>query len=246
MMSALCNRLATLMIPIKVSDQAAFCLHRTLYGDTSTILHLLTQDFGRVSVLVKGAKKRKNQANFQLFQPLQVSFSGKSDLKTLTAIESEPLQLSAKTSTAALYVNELLMYFLSEQQACHTLFLAYKHMLLTMNDANLEIPLRQFEFKLLNELGVLADMTIDFQTEQAIAKQAYYVYYPDKGFTLSSNEQGYLGEHILKVAQQNYDTLSLQVAKRMMRCCIDWQLAGKQLKTRQLYKQLYHSKPQHE
>ena len=44
------------MMSQRVNDQAAYILHRRDYQDSSLILDLFTQDFGRISVLVKGAK----------------------------------------------------------------------------------------------------------------------------------------------------------------------------------------------
>ena len=66
--------------------QAAFVLHRRDYQETSLLVDLLTLNDGRVRVIAKGAKRHKNawRALLQAFLPLQVEYSGRQDLKTLS------------------------------------------------------------------------------------------------------------------------------------------------------------------
>ncbi|MCK4710113.1 MAG: recombination protein O N-terminal domain-containing protein [Gammaproteobacteria bacterium] len=56
----------------RINDQAAFILHRRDYQDSSLILDLFSEDYGRLSVLVKGAKKRRDAASFQICNRLSV------------------------------------------------------------------------------------------------------------------------------------------------------------------------------
>ncbi len=226
-------------LPNKVNDQPAYCLHRINYGESSTILDCLTRDFGRISLMVKGGKKRKNQADFQLFQLLSINFTGKGDIKTLTGIECRPYTLSPRANIAALYANELLIHLLSKHESCYELFFAYQQLLLTLTEQDLEEPLRVFEARLLDYLGVFADFGIDCRSFEPIQSQLHYAYHPEQGFYLSQSPSAYLGEHILAIEQHNYDKASLKTAKRIMRQAIQWQLNGKELKTRALFKQLF-------
>lgn len=226
-------------LPSKVNDQPAYCLHRINYGDNSYILDCLTRDFGRVSIMVKGGKKRKNQADFQIFQLLSINFTGKSDLKTLTGLECRPYTLTPKANLAGMYANELLLKLITKHEVCEELFFAYQQLILKLSDEDLEEPLRMFEWQLLSFLGVLAEFTTDCRSYDAIQEELVYQYHPEQGFFLVQGKKGHLGGHILAIEQNNYDKLVLTTAKTIMRQTINWQLNGKELKTRALFKQLF-------
>ena len=53
-----------------INNTEALILSCYPYGDTSVICNLFTKDFGRVSIISKGARKIKNQ-NHAILQPLQ-------------------------------------------------------------------------------------------------------------------------------------------------------------------------------
>jgi len=226
-------------LPVKVNDQPAYCLHRINYGESSYILECLTRDYGRVSIMVKGGKKRKNQADFQLFQLLSINFTGKSELKTLTGLECRPHILSIKANLAGMYANELMLKLLTKNESTDGLFFAYQQLLLKLSDVDMEEPLREFEWQLLTFLGVLADFTMDCRSDEPLQEALNYQYHPEQGFFLAQGVCGYLGEHILAMGQNNYDKLTLKAAKQIMRQTIEWQLKGKELKTRALFKQLF-------
>ena len=168
--------------PSKVNDQPAYCLHRINYGESSYILDCLTRDFGRVSIMVKGGKKRKNKADFQLFQLLSINFTGKSDLKTLTGLECRPYTLTAKANLVGMYANELMLKLLAKHINCEDIFFAYQQLLLKVCDDDMEEPLRVFEWQLLTFLGVLADFTTDCRSYEPIKNESYYQYHPEQGF----------------------------------------------------------------
>lgn len=226
-------------LPSKVNDQPAYCLQRINYGENSYILDCLTRDFGRVSILVKAGKKRKNQADFQLFQLLSINFTGKSDLKTLTGLECKPYALKAKANLAGMYANELMLKLLAKHESCDEMFFAYQQLIIKISDDDMEEPLRIFERQLLTFLGVLADFTSDCRSYESIKNEFNYQFHPEQGFFLAPDRNGYLGAHILAIEHNNYDKLVLQTAKQIMRQAINWQLNGTELKTRTLFKQLF-------
>lgn len=226
-------------LPNKVNDQPAYCLHRINYSESSYILDCFSKDYGRLSLIVKGGKKRKNQADFQLFQLLSINFTGKSDLKTLMQLECRPFSLTPKANVAGMYANELLINLMPKHQPNSDVFFSYQRLLLKLSDDDLEEPLRMFEYDLLATLGVLADFTTDCRTQDDIQQDLSYQYHPQQGFFYVSGRKGYLGKDILAIAQNNYDKLNLNTAKHIMRQTIEWQLNGKELKTRTLFKQLF-------
>ena len=70
------------------SDQC-FLLHQRSYGETSIIVDVFTKNSGKMSLIAKGAKKPKSKFFGYLapFHKLNVTFSGRSELKTLTSID---------------------------------------------------------------------------------------------------------------------------------------------------------------
>ena len=78
---------------MRVNLQPGYVLHRRAYRDTSTILELFTLEHGRLSAVARGARRQSRRGtagrlSSQLFQPLLLSFSGRGELKTLTASEA--------------------------------------------------------------------------------------------------------------------------------------------------------------
>ena len=69
--------------------QEAFILQQRPYGNTSVIAEVFTRNYGRVSVLARGAKNPKsNSLVFNTFFKTQDNgFQDDPDLKTLTHIE---------------------------------------------------------------------------------------------------------------------------------------------------------------
>lgn len=50
----------------------AIVLHKTNYAENSLVVHLYTLDFGRCSILVRGAKNKKSRNKPALFEPLSI------------------------------------------------------------------------------------------------------------------------------------------------------------------------------
>ena len=69
--------------------EPCFVLHTRPFSDTSLIADIFSLNHGRMSVLAKGAKKPKSKyfGHLTPFRNVRLTFSGKSDLKTLNEIE---------------------------------------------------------------------------------------------------------------------------------------------------------------
>ena len=68
----------------------AFVLHQRPYRETSFLLDVFTEDYGRLSLVARGMRQNKRRHNnpLQLFQPLWVNWFGRGDLLTLSKIET--------------------------------------------------------------------------------------------------------------------------------------------------------------
>ncbi|MAV61691.1 MAG: DNA repair protein RecO, partial [Gammaproteobacteria bacterium] len=140
------------------SDEC-FLLHQRSYGETSLIADVFTKNNGKMSLIAKGAKKPKSKFFGYLvpFNKLNISYSGRSELKTLTSIDRNLAKSGntlTKTTYSLLYINELLIKLLPKDAKQEDLFDLYEIFINKVSsNADLEITLRHFELDLLDMLG---------------------------------------------------------------------------------------------
>ena len=108
-----------------------FLLHQRAYGETSIIADIFTRSSGKISVIARGAKKPKSKFFGYLapFCKLKVTYSGRSELKTLTNIDrdfSMSVDNFSKTSYSLLYINELLTKLLPKNSTHEELLDLYE------------------------------------------------------------------------------------------------------------------------
>ena len=170
-----------------VNTQIAYLLHKRPYRETSSILEVLTKDYGRVSLMARGCrgKRSKIAGNLMLFTPLVVSWQGKGNLPYLKSIERADLKapvLKSKSLLSAMYINELLMYFLHKHDVNETIFEQYHNCLYALENNNkIEIALRKFELKLLELLGFGLNLHAEADTGELIKADEMYLYYLEHG-----------------------------------------------------------------
>ena len=223
----------------RISDQPAYLLHRRDWQNTSLILDLLTCEYGRVSVIAKGGKCSRSKALYQPFTRLSVSWTGRHELKTLVGIDGVSLPVAEHRYLALLYINELLCAFLPGQESNDELYLLYESLLQSIepNDADL----REFEKTLMSLLGYLPDTMVDANTRLIIDPNQRYQFFASDGFiTCNSDEKNAIdGALIVAWNKKQYEHPAvMQMAKTVMRCVIDFNLQGKKLKSRDIYRQI--------
>lgn len=245
-----------------VENEAAYVLHRRPFKESSLIVDIFSVVHGRVSILVKGALSSKKQlaARLQAFQPLLLSWSGRSELKTLRAVEvpSNGFHFQGKTLFSAYYLNELVLNLLPVQDPQPALFGFYAECLSGLRDNSaLEANLRRFEYRLLHQLGLAPDLDRDVNGEQ-LSRDSNYRLSSGGGFvrvgvTAAPNSTlptGVItGHSLLELSTLVYEgdpvaTLSNQTKrelKALMRTLIDANLNGRTLKSREMMKQLAQS-----
>ena len=234
-----------------VNTQIAYILHKRDYRETSSILDVLTKDYGRVSLMARGCRGKcsKIAGNLMLFTPVVVSWQGKGDLPYLKSIERADLKapvLKNKSLLSAMYINELLMYFLHKHDVHETIFEQYHHCLYALeNNNNLEITLRKFEIKLLELLGFGLNLHAEADSGELILADAMYHYYLEHGPVKSADRNNNLpqisGNCLLALSSEQYQIIAdnrlyLSELKRLMRFVINHHLGSKKLKSRELFK----------
>ena len=156
-----------------IEGEPAYLIHQRPYSETSQIINLFSRHYGRVDVIAKGSKRPKSKFKsfLQPFSPILVSWSGRSQLKTLRSVDissSKQPNVSGKHLMSAFYLNELILNFLTTADPYPDLFDAYSLAIENLSSADSsEIILREFEIELLTEIGY----AINFRTEAMSSKK---------------------------------------------------------------------------
>lgn len=176
------------MKALGVNQTEAILLHSKNYSETSLICELFTRKHGRVSVIAKGARSKKNK-----FQNIaapnilaSVNYSGKSELKTLVSWEEiTHFSILGKNLKILLYLNELIFKLLEKENKQERIFesLIDFYKVLASGDAkNIEIALREFEYFLICELGYGFNFLYDDNGKKIVREKTYY-FHPAQGFS---------------------------------------------------------------
>ncbi|OON62359.1 DNA repair protein RecO [Massilia sp. KIM] len=227
----------------RVVGQPGFVLHSYPYKETSLIVDMFTRDHGRVGLVAKGAKRplSKLRGVLQTFQPLSVSFSGKSELRTLIDAEwvGGMLPLERTALLCGFYLNELLVKLLARDDRHPALF---DHYVSTLNQLAhgepAQIVLRKFERALLKETGVAAELGRSTRTRAAVEPAASYVVDPERGPREAQPAEVWpvvSGKTLLDMEREDYaDPVTQAQSKQLMRFLLAHQLGGQPLNTRQI------------
>ena len=227
----------------QINSDECFLLHQRSYGETSIISEVFTKKNGRMSIIAKGAKKPKSKFFGYLvpFYKLDITYSGRSELKTLTSIDRNLMDYNntlSKKSYSLLYINELLIKLLPKDAAQSDLFDLYDNFLKQVSSKkDLEITLRNFELDLLDMLGYGLDFEYEIGSNTPIKANEKYSYIPEKGF--KNIESGNLsGEDIINVKKRNLSNVSKNLLKDITTKAIGFCLDGKELTSRNIFKSI--------
>ena len=225
------------------NNDNCFLLHQRSYGETSIIADVFTQKSGKISFIAKGAKKPKSKFFGYLvpFQKLKITYSGRSELKTLTSIDRDLATNSntfSKVSYSLLYINELLMKLLPKDAKHEELFILYDEFLKKINkNNNLEISLRHFELDLLDMLGYGFDYDSEIDSNEPIEAGLSYVFVSERGFR-KSNSSSFKGKDILSIKKRKLEDVPLRYLKEITTKAIGICLEGKDLASRKIFKSI--------
>jgi DNA repair protein RecO (recombination protein O) len=232
----------------KQDNQPAFLLHSYPFRETSLVVELFTQNFGRLAVVARGARRPKSALRgvLQAFQPLVVSWSGKSELRTLLRAEWRervPL-LQGMGLLCGFYLNELLLKLVLRDDPHEQLFAHYEEALLMLAAQNEQAAiLRHFEMRLLKELGYALSLERDIESGKPLQPERHYAYVIERGPVQAGAGQSancFLGKTLLDMKNGEYsDPNTQQESKALMRLILNHYLGNQTLHTRQLIKDLH-------
>jgi len=242
-------------LPMSTRDKArqdtqpAFVLHHYPFRETSLVVETFTRDFGRVPLVARGARRPKSALRgvLQAFQPLVISWSGKTELRTLHKAEWQGryLQLRGLSVICGFYLNELLLKLLPRDDPHEDLFGTYAQTIDGLAVGGDQTPiLRRFEKSLLRELGYALTLDRDVETGRPIAADRRYTYIADRGPVALDgvNDESTVelaGQTLIDMEADEYaNAVTQQQSKALLRMLINHHLGGQVLHTRALLRDL--------
>jgi len=222
-----------------------YVLHQHAYRDTSRIVEVFTREHGRLSLFARGARSPKSalRATLRPFQPLLMSWTGRSEAGQLTAAEiaGDFVQLPAGRLMSGFYLNELLLKLTERFDPHPGVFDEYGEALRALGgEANPEPPLRRFEKRLLEELGYGTDFTLTDRGE-TVMPEGHYHARPQRPVVRCEPDvaDAVSGSSLIELARESFENeQSLRDAKRILRAAIELCLDGRALGSRTIMKSL--------
>ena len=220
-----------------------FLLHQRAHGETSLIVDMFTRTNGKMSLIAKGAKKPKSKFFGYLspFTKLKITYTGRSELKTLTNIDrdfSKSTNSLSKTSYSLLYINELLIRLLPKDASQEDLFNLYEDFLIKIHSGDdIEFTLRHFELDLLDMLGYGLDFESDIDKNEQIDPEKNYSFIPQRGFRVS-NTSHFSGKDIINIRLRDLSKVSKKHLKHITQEAIHFCLDGRDLSSRDIFKRI--------
>lgn len=220
----------------------SYLIHHRKYRERSHIVHLFTQEYGRIDGVLRHTPPPQ-------YQPIALHASGKSELKNFSQIEmmQQPIFFFGDAFFAGFYLNELILRLCPLEEVMPSTFLQYG---LTLNALQnlpdqsdtqhyLKQILRQFEHILLEELGYAIDFSVDSNGQALIATQ-HYIFQLNDGFLATHSVQNsFLGQDLLQLTQyekgRDFSAQQLQLVSKLYRQILSALLGDRPLKSRQLW-----------
>ena len=231
---------------MRVELEPAYILHTRPYRETSLLVYALTSEHGVMHMVCRGARKKGSHV-LQPFIKMQLSWTGKTELVTLTKYELEKSNYRSdfRTHLQCFYLHELILALVPKMSPEPELFELYEETLVNMTEAPYnEATIRLFECQLLTLIGHPLQLEYDAHTQKALRAEADYLYQPDQGPIEISSDNAQTdqifgwnrvrGHLLLQLQQHALPQQDWPQAKSFLRGLIKYYLDGKPIMTRQL------------
>ena len=225
----------------------AYVLHTLPWRETSLLVEVLTRDHGRLALMARGARRPRSAIRglLRAFQPLQLEWFGKNELRTLAQAEWAAFQplLAGQALYCGLYLNELLLRLLARDDPHPGLYDAYARTLAALATEGGEgTVLRRFELRLLQELGYGLQLTVDVDTARQVDPASWYTFDPELGPRIAdgrSNAVQFSGRALCAMAADDWaEPATALQAKALMRHVLAFHLGHQDLHTRKLFREI--------
>jgi len=234
---------------MRIESEPGFVLHSMPYRETSLLVDLFTLHHGRVRCVAKGFRKPNKKGVAKALFPYTehlFQWQGRGELKTLAKADAiqAPVFLQGESLFIGLYINEVLYRLLHLYDPHESIYEFYCQLMIHLSAQGLDQAiLRRFEILLLEKLGY--GLVLDSEAESAnpISPERFYRYIPEHGLRESRGQSSdgsrlLSGADIIAIARGDFEQQStINTAKRLTRQVIDFYLDGRQLNSRELYRQ---------
>ena len=232
----------------KRDAQPGFVLHTYPFRETSLVVETFTRNFGRVGLVARGARRPKSALRglMMAFQPLLLSWAGKSELRTLHKAEWQGgiPQLQGLSLMCGFYLNELLLKFLAREDPHESLFGVYQEAIAALAlQPEPAAVLRRFEKHLLKELGYGLILDREGDSGRPIDPGRRYTYVIERGpVALDRGMDAQMeisGRTLIELENDRFaDAVTLAQSKLLMRFLVNHYLGNQELHTRQLLREM--------
>lgn len=220
-----------------------YLIHHRKYREKSHIVHLFTQEYGRVDGILR-------QIPPPQYQPICLQATGKSELKNFTKLEilNQPVFFHGDAFFAGFYLNEIVLRLCPLEEAMPQTFEQYQLTLLQLQQlasheqASLFLRqiLRQFEHVLLQELGYAIDFSVDANQRQILPLRHYQFQLNDGFLPVAQASRSTLSGTLIASMQnyedgQDFSHEQLKLLGKLYRQMISSLLGDRPLKSRQLW-----------
>lgn len=231
----------------KVDRQPAYVLHTQPYRETSLLVEVLTRDYGRFTLVARGARRPRSDLRGLLlpFQPLQLAWFGKGELRTLHTVDwrGGVPQFAGQRLLTGYYLNELLLRLAPRDDPSAELFSLYDKTVRTLaKSEQLPAVLRGFELSLLRQLGYAPELLRDVDGRDIDADADYWCAYAQPArrlpFSSADAEPGLIlnGQSLLAMAAGDFEQSAVvrRDARQFCRLWLDELLGRQPLASREL------------
>lgn len=167
---------------MRIEQELAFVLHARHWRETSLLVDVLTQQYGRVGLVARGVQSPRKQLMRAALQPLQnIVFDAqrRGELATLRHVETVDIapRLRGIAIAAGFYINELCVRLLPRDVALMEGYAAYAQARACLGDADVPTAwiVRRFERDLLLACGFGLDFMQDADGDAVEANAMYWL-----------------------------------------------------------------------
>ena len=238
---------------MRVHQQPAYILLNRPYSETSWIVEVFSREYGRLSLMAKGARRLKSKLKGALlpFQPVLLSWVGKGEMPTLTSAEIDQSEfdlftheLKGDALVCGFYCNELVVNLLHRHDPHQSLFDQYHSTIMAMNSSIettlLANTLREFEQVVMRETGYEVSFEYEADGRTPIESSGFYYFQSHQGFVRMANQNHprAISGRIILTLKENVADLKpqdLSHSKRLMRDILTQILGAKKIVSRELF-----------
>ncbi len=231
---------------MRVSNERCYVLHSVPYSESSLVVNFFSENYGRINLLTKGARRVKSQFRglIRPFVLLKGSWKGKGNVPVLINLTSDAgaFQISDQVYYCCTYLNELIMRLLADRDPHQELFGIYESTLDSLIVEHTEpfTALRIFEKNLLQQLGYELVLTTESDRKTPIDAHDYYLYDFGSGPIRSSSKEpaSFSGRTLMAISQGEFVTEQTKTeSRKFMETVLAHHLEGKRIHSRGIYGQ---------